>query len=96
MQKETSAMVAEIVDIQRQSAAAAKASTHLTSPSDIDTDTDDEAAEDEYQAWTRRELARVKREEAMRDPASTTDGDGAAASGAQLGVRTCPTCHFTL
>lgn len=36
--------------------------------------------QEEYQAWTRRELARIKREEALRDPAATA-ADASADAG---------------
>jgi Microfibril-associated/Pre-mRNA processing len=91
VQKETSALVAELVDLQRASAAAAaKESSHMMAPSDVDTDTDedDEAA---YTAWTRRELARIKREEAMRDPAAArAEEDAAAEAFARPAVRASP------
>lgn len=85
MQKETSALVAEIVDLHRHSAAAAKLTTHLTTPSDIDTDSD--SGEEEYQHWIRRELARVKREEAMRDPSAQLAARQHAAASSVPSVR---------
>jgi uncharacterized protein involved in tolerance to divalent cations len=85
MQKETSALVAEIVDLDRHSAAAAKQTTHLTTPSDIDTDSD--SGEEEYQHWIRRELARVKREEAMRDPSAQLAARQVAAASCGPSVR---------
>ena len=46
LQKETSQMVAEIVDLQRAAAAAAaKETSHMMTPSDIDTDSDEDDEE---------------------------------------------------
>ena len=88
-------MVAQIVDQEKQSAAVAKASTHLMTASDIDTDTDEDLAEDEYQQWIRRELARVKREEMMRDPAAAKEAQERAAADAP-GPAVRPLCCCAL
>eukprot|EP00892_Ulva_mutabilis_P000569 jgi/Ulvmu1/10512/UM064_0050.1 len=65
-------MVAEMVDQEKQ-AAASKQATHLNTPSDIDTDSDTDEEDAEYERWQRRELERIKREEAIRDPNSKTE-----------------------
>lgn len=81
LQKETSALVAEVVDLDNQMAAAARHGGQLNSPSDVDTASDPEEEEAEYERWKRRELARIKREEAMRDPSAKlrTEADAAPA-----------------
>lgn len=76
-------MVAELVDLEKQTAAAAKRTEHLASPSDIDTSDDSDGAEEEYQKWMRREAARVKREEAMRDPAAARRAEEQRAAAAE-------------
>jgi hypothetical protein len=72
MQKETSELVAAIVDQEKQSAAT-KPYTHLNTASDIDTSSDTDEEEEEYEKWKRRELERIKREEKMRDPTAAKD-----------------------
>lgn len=67
LQKETAAIVAEMVDQEKQ-AATSKQATHMNTPSDIDTDSDTDEEDAEFERWQRRELERIKREEAIRDP----------------------------
>lgn len=72
MQKETATMVAEMVDLEKQ-AATSKQATQLNTPSDIDTDSDTDEEDAEFERWQRRELERIKREKAIRDPLSKAD-----------------------
>jgi hypothetical protein len=59
------------VDTEKKANAAAKdRDTHMASPSDIDTSDDSDTMDEEYQLWMRREAARIRREESMRDPAA--------------------------
>lgn len=76
MQKETNDIVAAIVDQEKESAAT-KPYTHLNTASDIDTDDDTDEEEQEFEQWKRRELDRIKREDAMRDPTAAKDADNA-------------------
>jgi Microfibril-associated/Pre-mRNA processing len=61
-----------MVDQEKQ-AAATKQSGHLNTASDIDTDSETDEEETEFEKWKRRELERIKREEAQRDPAKKPD-----------------------
>lgn len=63
--KETSALVAQIVDAEKF-AEREKTEGPTNTPSDVDTDSDEDE-ETEFNLWQRRELARLKREQAMRD-----------------------------
>lgn len=58
-----------MVDLEKQ-AATSKQATHMNTPSDIDTDSDTDEEDTEFERWQRRELERIKHEEAIRDPNS--------------------------
>lgn len=87
MQKETAAIVAEMVDQEKQ-AASSKQATHLNTPSDIDTDSDTDEEDTEFERWQRRELERIKREEAIRDPNAKAEK---ATEASQAAAQVCST-----
>lgn len=72
LQKETATMIAEMVDQEKQ-AAASQQTAQLNAPSDIDTDSDTDEEDTEFERWQRRELDRIKREDALRDPSAKAD-----------------------
>lgn len=91
MQKETTDIVAAIVDQEKESAKT-KQYTHLNTASDIDTDDDTDEEELEFEQWKRRELDRIKREDSMRDPTAAKDTDDAA----QTAAAVRPSCRTSV
>jgi hypothetical protein len=85
------------VDTEKKADAAAKdQGEHMASPSDIDTSDDSDCAEEDYQLWMRREAARIRREESMRDPAAArlaAEQRAAAAASGAAGRAVCSQHH---